>query len=167
MKAESVRLILRSLSNAEVRFLVAGGLAVNAHGIVRLTSDIDLVIQLLPENIHRAFQVLSDIGYRPSVPVTEEQFADHAIRKGWVEQKGMQVLNFWSNEHQETTLDIFVTEPFSFDEEYDRAVIRSVAGIDDVRFVSLRTLLQMKESAGRKKDLADIDDLRLRLESQE
>lgn len=166
MRAESVRAVLKSLSSAGVRFLVAGGLAVNAHGVVRLTADIDLVVQLVPENIHRAFQALLRIGYRPSVPVTGEQFADDATRRGWIEEKGMQVLNFWSDEHRETSVDLFVTEPFPFDEEYDRAMIRPVAGMDDIRFVSLRTLLHMKEVANRRKDWGDIEDLRLRLKDQ-
>lgn len=164
MRAASVRAILRALSEAKVRFLVAGGLAVNAHGVVRLTHDVDLVIQLHPDNIRYAFQALERIGYRPSVPVTDAQFADDATRQDWIEQKGMQVLNFWSDEHRETPLDVFVTEPFPFDEEYEKAAVRAVAGMDDVRFVSLPTLLRMKEAAGRKKDMGDIEDLRLRLQ---
>jgi len=38
-------------NEAGVRFLVAGGLAVNAHGYVRFTKDADLVIDLTAENI--------------------------------------------------------------------------------------------------------------------
>ena len=164
MRAESVREILKVLSNADVRFLVVGGLAVNAHGVVRFTHDVDLVIRLVPESIQSAFDALSRIGYRPSVPVTAEQFADEATRTGWVKEKGMQVLNFWSDQHRETPLDVFVTEPFPFDAEYERATLRAVSGVENVRFVSLQTLLRMKEAANRKKDQGDIEDLRLRLE---
>jgi len=166
MRAESVRAILKVLSNADVRFLVAGGLAVNAHGVVRFTHDVDLVIQMVPESIRSAFVALSCIGYRPSVPVTAEQFSDETTRKRWIEEKGMQVLNFWSDQHQETPLDIFVTEPFPFDAEYEQATLRAVAGMKDVRFVSLQTLLRMKEVANRKKDQGDIEDLRLRLKEE-
>jgi hypothetical protein len=45
---------------------------------VRLTYDVDLVVQLAPENIKQAFAALAGIGFRPSVPVTGEQFADAA-----------------------------------------------------------------------------------------
>ena len=31
-----------------MRYLVAGGLAVNAHGYLRLTRDVDIVLQLGP-----------------------------------------------------------------------------------------------------------------------
>jgi len=78
----------------------------------------------------------------------------------------MQVLNFWSDQHWETPLDIFVTEPFPFDSEYERSALRTVAGIKEVHFVSLQTLLYMKEAANRKKDQGDIEDLRLRLKEE-
>ena len=128
MKADSVRTILRSLSEANVRFLVAGGLAVNAHGVVHLTNDVDLVIQLVPDNIQNAFRALAAIGYRPAVPVTAQDFADESKRADWIATKGMQVMNFWSHKHRETPLDVFVAEPFPFDEEYGRALVRTVEG---------------------------------------
>ena len=46
MKLESFEAIVRSFQDAGVRYLVAGGLAVNAHGYLRLTIDVDLVIKL-------------------------------------------------------------------------------------------------------------------------
>lgn len=39
------------------------------------TYDVDLVIRLAPDVIMRAFSALAGIGYRPSVPITAEQFA--------------------------------------------------------------------------------------------
>lgn len=164
VKADSVRAILRALSEANVEFIVAGGLAVNAHGVMRLTHDVDLVIRLARENIHRTFEALEAIDYRPSVPVTWKEFADDDTRGGWIENKHMRVLNFWSDEHRETPVDVFVTEPFPFEAEYERAIKRSLVGMDDVRFVSLRTLIEMKETAGRHKDLGDVEDLRLLLD---
>ncbi len=46
MKVDDIRTILRALNDADVRYLIVGGLAVVAHGYVRFTQDIDLVIQL-------------------------------------------------------------------------------------------------------------------------
>jgi predicted nucleotidyltransferase len=46
MKVDDVRTILRALNDANVRYLIVGGLAVVAHGYVRFTQDIDLVVQL-------------------------------------------------------------------------------------------------------------------------
>ena len=41
MKLTSFEAIVRALNAANVRYLVAGGLAVNAHGYARFTNDVD------------------------------------------------------------------------------------------------------------------------------
>ena len=41
MKLESVSAIVEALNAAKVRYLVAGGLAVVAHGYLRFTNDLD------------------------------------------------------------------------------------------------------------------------------
>lgn len=161
VKLDSVRTVFRALDAAGVRFLVAGGLAVNVHGVHRFTKDIDLVIDLDPDNVLRAFAALGEVGYRPSVPIRPEQMADPEIREALVEEKGMQVLQFWSDQHRETPIDVFVREPFPFAEEYARQVERELPGTSPVRFVSRETLITMKREAGRPRDLADVEDLRL------
>ncbi len=154
-------LIASALNHAEVPFLLVGGLAVVEHGYGRNTFDVDIVIRLEPVAILRAFEALAAIGYRPKVPITAEQFAQTEQRQRFLEEKGMEVLNFWSDTHRETPLDVFVTEPFDFAHEYDAAAEREVAAGLSVRVVSLATLLEMKRAAGRPKDLADIDELSL------
>jgi hypothetical protein len=46
-----------------------------------------------------------------------------SYKEGWVRDKGMQVLQFWSDAHRETSVDVFVTEPFNFDAEYASALL--------------------------------------------
>lgn len=50
MKLASFEAIVRALNDAGVRYLVAGGLAVNAHGYLRFTKDVDFVVQLVPDS---------------------------------------------------------------------------------------------------------------------
>lgn len=71
----------------------------------------------------------------------------------------MTVLNFWSERHRETPVDVFVTEPFDFDQEYLRALVKPL-GATAVRFVSIPTLIRMKEIADRPQDRIDIEYLR-------
>jgi len=155
----SVDILFRALSAAGVRFLVAGGLAVNAYGYLRFTRDVDLVIQLSPDNIRTAFAALEGIGYKPLVPVEAEDFADEEIRAGWVRDKGMTVLNFWCKQHRDTPVDVFVTDPFGFEDEFAKSLVKTLGGVA-VRFVSVATLIRMKELAGRPQDKMDIDYLR-------
>jgi hypothetical protein len=159
MTLGSFDLLVRALEEAGVRYLVAGGLAVNAHGYLRFTRDIDLVLQLDPGNILSAFAALEKLSYRPLVPVSAGEFADAATRGRWIRDKGMTVLNFWSESHRDTPIDVFVTEPFPFDEEYAQALIKPLGSIP-VRFVSIASLILMKEVAGRQQDRIDIEYLR-------
>jgi hypothetical protein len=161
MKLGSVEAIVEALEGVGVRFIVAGGLAVNVHGFARFTRDLDLVIELLPENVHAAYQALDGLGFRPVVPVSAADLSNLELRERMIREKGMQVLQFYSDQHRETPVDIFVQPPFDFDEEYDRALVRTLPGTGGVRFVALETLIRMKEAAGRPQDLADISQLRI------
>lgn len=164
MTASSARAVFKALTDAGVRFLVVGGLAVNAYGYLRLTLDIDLVVQLTAENIRRAFDALASLGYRPMVPVTAEQFGDAPTREGWIRDKGMRVLRFHSDLHPLTPVNLFVTEPFPFEKAYRNATVRELTDAGGIRVVALHTLKQMKQEAGRPQDLADLDNLELRKE---
>ena len=61
MKLADVEAILRALNDANVRYLIVGGLAVVAHGYVRYTADVDIVLDLERENTLRAMKALDEI----------------------------------------------------------------------------------------------------------
>jgi hypothetical protein len=159
MRLEQVIEIVRGLNAASIRYLAAGGLAVNAHGFVRYTNDLDLIVSLAADNIRRALDILATLGYRPRVPVTSVQFADQELRETWIKEKGMVVLNLWSDERKETPIDIFVREPFDFDSEWAVAPRFQLAESIDIAVVTLPTLLRLKQTAGRPRDLVDIEEL--------
>jgi hypothetical protein len=161
MKVTSLEVIAAALNGAGVRYLVAGGLAVAAHGHGRVTFDVDLVLQLQPDNVRRAMAALESLGYVPTVPVAARDFADPGIREGWIRDKNMVVFQLHSNQHPETRIDLFVTEPFDFDAEFHRALLGEIRPGLTVRFVSVEALIRMKEVAGRPKDIEDIRQLRL------
>ena len=161
MKLASFEAIVRALNSAEVRFIVVGGIAVITHGYGRVTRDVDLVIQLQPNTIANAFSALQMLGYQPCVPITAAQFADAGLRAEWIRDKGMTDFKFHSDAHRETPVDLFITEPFDFEEEYRSALVQESAPGLPVRIVRLESLLRMKAEAGRGQDLADIDELNL------
>jgi hypothetical protein len=161
MKVASFEAIVRALNEAGVHYLVVGGLAVISHGYGRATYDIDLVTRLTPEAATKAFKALATIDYRPTIPVTPEEFADPTQREAWRREKNMTVLRFWSEGHRESPVDVFIYAPFDFESEYDAAELQEVAPGLIVRIVRLQTLLEMKRVAGRGIDLADIDELNL------
>jgi len=160
MKLTSFEALVRVLNAAKVRYLVAGGLAVNAHGYSRFTNDVDLVICLTETNIFAAFKALGQLGYRPVVPVSAAEFADPTNRRRLARTKGMTVLQMWSDKHRGTPVDIFVTEPFDFDAEYKIALTEKLSPKLPVRFVSLETLIKLKAKANRAEDRIDIKNLK-------
>lgn len=161
MKLESIEHITRALNDDGVPFIIVGGLAVVAHGYGRHTQDLDIVIRLDPHSILNAFRALASLEYRPRVPVTAEGFADARQRARWLAEKGMTVLNFHSDKHGETPVDVFVTEPFDFDVEFAAAMVEEVASHVPAHMGRLETLPRLKRQAGRPQDLADIAELRL------
>jgi hypothetical protein len=160
MKLAAIEAVAGALNAHQVRFLVVGGLAVAAHGYIRFTADLDVVIQLDAANVREAFAALAEVGYRPTVPVTGEQFGNESVRSGWIAEKGMVVLNFWSDLHRDTPLDVFVSEPFDFDSEYQEGLQQELFPGVTLHFPKFETLIQMKLAAGRQKDLNDVDSLR-------
>jgi len=160
MRVNSVEAVFTVLNQADVRYLVVGGLAVNAHGYGRATFGIDLVVDLTPGNVGSLFQALGKLGYQPLVPVGAADFSDPSIRSQLRVEKGMVVLQFYSEQHRATRVGVFADMPFDFKEERDRAVYEDVKDGVGVPVVSLPTLIQMKKQAGRPKDLDDLGALR-------
>jgi hypothetical protein len=160
MKLAAFEAVAQALDTAQVRYIVAGGLAVVAHGYIRLTVDIDLVIALDAENIRQSFRALAGLGYQPSVPIDAEAFARVEQRDRWREEKGMRVLNFHSDAFRGVSVDVFVYEPFDFEQEYGAALRADLLPGVTVHFASIPTLIRLKQAAGRARDLDDIEHLR-------
>lgn len=106
--------LFKALNDAGVKYVVVGGLATVLHGYLRLTVDVDLVVDLAPEEVTRAVHALESLGYKPRVPVPAAQLADAAKRKEWIEQKGMTVFSFYHPSDSMLTVDIFVHHPIPF-----------------------------------------------------
>ena len=54
--------LLAAFAAARVEFAVVGGVAVNAHGYVRATHDLDIFIRPTAENARLAFSALRTLG---------------------------------------------------------------------------------------------------------
>jgi predicted nucleotidyltransferase len=160
MELSAFEAIMSALNRRGVRSLLVGGMAVVAHGHGRMTHDIDLVLDLDRDNILAAMEALTELGYRPRVPVAPHDFADAAKREHWIREKGMTVFNMYSERFRTTPVDLFVEEPFDFEAAYAISLEADLEGVR-FRYVDLETLVQMKEAAGRPVDLEDIRQLRL------
>jgi hypothetical protein len=167
VKFTTLETIFRTLNAAGVRYLVAGGVAVNAHGYQRLTQDLDLVLRLDRANVLTALRALGTLGYRPLLPVSGEAFADDAQRRRWIQEKNLEVFSLVSDTFPDATIDLFATVPFDFGIEHGRAMVAELAPDVNVPFVALSVLIAMKEAAGRPRDRDDAEHLRQILQELE
>jgi hypothetical protein len=154
-----VREIFEALAHAEADYVVVGGLAVILHGHLRATRGLDLVIGLEPANCARAMRALEGLGLRPRLPVSLADFADPEKRRDWHENRNMQVFQLWDPSNEERSVDVFVTEPIEFGVLHAEAVVKELEGTP-VPVASIRHMIQMKHSAGRRRDIDDIEALR-------
>jgi hypothetical protein len=155
MERRSVELIVRSLNEARVRYLVAGGLAVVAHGYVRFTADVDLLLDLAPDNAARAVRALAGLGYRPRAPVPIEDFARPEQRAVWMRDKDMMVFSLFSPDHPATEIDLFVDPPIDFERAWTAAARMEVAPGVEAIVLGRADLIEMKRRAGRPVDIED------------
>lgn len=144
------------LQKSNIRYAVAGGVALVLHGVVRFTADLDLIVDLEPENLKRFIQAMHELGYRPRNPVKAESLLDPAIRAQWQREKGMEVFSFIDPEQPMTLIDVFIEEKLPFREIMSELVPVTAKGIT-IPVVSLPHLKALKKTAGRPQDLADIE----------
>jgi hypothetical protein len=141
-------------------YLVVGGLAVVAHGFVRLTADIDLVLDPDPGALRRAIQALSALGYRPRAPVDFAEFADPRETQALGARQGAhRVLGVQPRASRHRGRSVLET-PFDFERAYARAARFQLADGIEGTFVGLDDLIAMKRAAARPQDLDDVEGLR-------
>lgn len=153
--------IFECLNATGIRYVCVGGIAVVLHGVDRLTADLDLVVELTPESSHKVIEALLTAGFRAKIPADPRGFADLETRRAWIHDKHMQVLSFWDTKRQRPDVDIFVEYPLDFEELYTQSVPTALGRVT-CRVASTEHLIQMKQKAGRPKDLNDIVELRER-----
>lgn len=150
--------LFQALEDAGVRYVVVGGLAVVLHGFARLTADVDLVVDLAPAEAVKAVDALTRLGFQPRPPADPRGFADPAIRKSWLEEKGMRVFSFYDPGNPMRNVDLFARHPIPFEELWARSESVPLSKAS-VRLASIADLIRLKREAGRPQDLIDIEAL--------
>jgi hypothetical protein len=151
--------LFQELHRAGIRYLVAGGFAVNFHQVQRATMDLDLILHLEESNVLRFVDVMKDLGYAPRLPVKPEDLADRDLRRDWVQNKDMLVFSFINPKMKFEVIDVFIQEPRPFEQLYQRQMAVEAFGAT-IPVLGLDDLIALKEEAGREKDLFDVSQLK-------
>lgn len=143
---DEFRDMLLELKAAEVEFLIVGGHAVAAHGVVRATLDMDIFVRPSPENASRVMQGLRAWGAPVETHgVSEADFST----PGMVYQIGL----------PPRRIDLLTKiAGVTFDEACEGKLI---VQLGDVEFpvIGREALIRNKLASGRHKDLGDVEAL--------
>lgn len=150
--------ILGALAEGKVDFVLVGGIAVQLHGYLRSTFDIDLVLAMNDDNLARFIEVAARLGLVPAIPVALDSLRDAAQIERWHREKGMLAFPLRETRAGGIVVDVLVRPEIEFSRLRANAVrgelsghLVPIAGIDD--------LLAMKRTANRGKDRLDIEAL--------
>ena len=136
--------MLKCLNKAGVDYIMVGGWAVNLHGYVRATIDLDIWILADQENARKVYAALGEFG-APLGEVKPEDFAQH----GTIFQIGVAPCR----------IDVInKIDGVKYAEASPRAIQKTIEGVP-VRIISREDLIVNKRASGRTKDLADAEIL--------
>ncbi len=155
---KSVPLILQALRDEGVAFVLVGGFAVQLHGFVRSTLDIDLVVAMDEANLRRVVVVGKRFGLAPVIPAPIDALADVAQLDRWYREKGMLAFALREPGIAGTVIDVLVHPEVPYAELAAQAVPMSLFG-KTVAVASIDHLLVMKRAANRPKDRIDVEAL--------
>jgi hypothetical protein len=152
--------LLLSLTNAHVKFVVIGGVAVGVHGFVRATKDLDIVPDPSPENLSRLACALKQIDAQHAglEDFSPEEFPYDPTDPAQLAQG--------ANFRLETSLgpiDIMQwVAGIDTDHAYRELASQALAvrfRETEIRICGLEHLRAMKRAAGRPQDLEDLKQL--------
>lgn len=148
--------ILHILKQYKVGFVIIGGHAVNFHGYIRTTEDVDIIVRPDEKNAEKLLQALESIN---ACWITN----DIDINTG-IEKTQPVTLSFINSNHlmmlctDEGFLDVFDYIP-GFPDVSVEELFSCSELLDGLSFVSLDWLIKMKKKASRPKDLEDLRNL--------
>lgn len=146
---------LQALSDGSVEFVLVGGMAVQLHGFLRMTYDIDLVLAMGDANLGRFIEVANRFGLAPVNPVPIHSLKDPGLLDQWHREKGMLAFALREPGAGGSVVDILVRPELSYEALAAQAVQGRIFS-HAVKIASIDHLLEMKRAANRPKDQLDI-----------
>jgi hypothetical protein len=149
--------LFRCLHQRNVRYLLAGGLAMNLHGVPRMTMDVDLVLALDDGNVDAFLQCARDLALQPQAPVPLESLRDPEQRKSWIDDKHL-IAFALTGQVGVPTVDVLLKHSLDLDTALGRGIVQTVEGVP-VRVAAIEDMITLKQNTGRRQDQDDVEHL--------
>ena len=150
--------IFRHFNNAKIKYLVAGGVAVNLHGFVRFTGDLDILVLLEEKNLERLDQLMKKIGYIERIPVSVPELKDNKKVKKWLKEKNLKAYSFIPPKNSLLQIDIIIEESLKFSQFDRKKIVKKIDNVN-ISVICLDDLIKMKKKANRDQDIFDLKSL--------
>ena len=147
--------LLSTLVQQSVEFVLVGGMAVQLHGYMRMTYDVDLVLAMNNDNLTRFIDAAKQLGLAPVISVPIDSLKNADLIDKWHKEKGMLAFALREPGIAGSVIDVLVRPDVSFDKLVADAFCGELYG-HQVMVASIDHLLEMKRIANRPKDLLDI-----------
>ena len=151
--------IFKELNAKKVKYIVVGGMAVNFHGIPRMTYDIDLILYLEDRNLTKFIGLMRKWGFKPKVPVRMMDFAAKNKREDWIKNKNMKAFNLINPKWAISEIDVVIDTPIDYKKASKNLKYIYLRGIS-IPTISISDLILMKSKSGRIQDREDIKNLK-------
>ena len=152
------RELFAALEAAGVSYAVVGGVALNLHGVPRMTYDIDLVVATTAESLRTCRELLERLGLRCRLPLVLEDLATLERRRELEDERNLLAVTFTDPSNPLREVDVLVAPSLDPDGVCARAVTKRTESLV-VRVAHIDDLLAMKRAAARPQDLADVAHL--------
>lgn len=153
-----IRDLAEALEDRGVSYAIVGGVAVNLHGVPRMTYDIDLVVATDEDNLRRCREAMESLGLACRLPVRLEALAVEAIRREYEEERNLRAITFTDPSDPLREVDVIVAPSRDPDGVVERAETVWAGGFS-VKVAGVEDIIAMKRLAGRAQDEADVEHL--------
>jgi short-subunit dehydrogenase len=136
--------LLVRLAEADVLFVIVGGIAVTLHGYIRLTEDVDILIKRSPDNVERLLASLADYGEGFSRELSIADFSD--------EEGAIRIVE----ETEESQIDIFTRMSGLYYEDLRADAEEFKVAGQVIYYASKAALIGLKSRSVREKDRLDV-----------
>jgi predicted nucleotidyltransferase len=151
--------LFKAMNEADIRYLIIGGVAVNLHGYRRFTADIDILLALDEDNLIKMSNLMHSLGYTERVPVQLQELTNTTTIRKPEQEKGMSAFTFLSGKEERIDVDILTTASMAFSNYDIHKVMIDINDNVQVPVVSIDDLIALKHDVDREKDREDIKAL--------